>query len=195
MLALTLFTLGSLACGFASSIEQLIFFRVLQGIGGGMLAPVGQAMLFRAFPPHERAKASAVLVIPIAIAPTIGPVLGGFLVDYVSWHWIFLVNIPVGIVALVFAGIFLKEHTEPLTGGFDLPGFLLTASSLPILLYGLSRAPHDGWTSPVVLGLFALGTVLLALMVVVETRVPHPMLALGLFRDRMFRSANIVSFI
>src|SRR5689334_15505404 len=109
MFALAMFTIGSALCGASTSIEMLIFFRVLQGIGGGMLTPVGTAMLFRAFPPQERAAASAVLVVPIAIAPTIGPILGGLLVDHLSWRWIFYVNLPVGIFGFLFAAKFLKE--------------------------------------------------------------------------------------
>src|SRR5215211_2800923 len=112
LLALFLFTAGSALCGEAWSIESLIAFRVIQGIGGGMLTPVGTAMLFRAFTPRERAQAAAVLTIPIAVAPTIGPILGGFLVDYAEWRWIFYINIPFGILAFFFALTVLKEHTE-----------------------------------------------------------------------------------
>ena len=83
---------ASALCGSARSIEALILFRVLQGVGGGMMTPVGTAMLFRAFPPHERAAASSVMAVPIALSPALGPVLGGWLVDYVGWRWIFWVN-------------------------------------------------------------------------------------------------------
>src|SRR3990172_6257709 len=100
MTALFVFTAASFLCGLAWDIESLIAFRVLQGVGGGMLTPVGTAMLFRAFPPHERALASAVLTIPIVVAPASGPVLGGYLVEYQSWRWIFLINIPIGVVGL-----------------------------------------------------------------------------------------------
>jgi EmrB/QacA subfamily drug resistance transporter len=194
LFALAMFTLGSALCGTAWSIQSLIAFRVLQGVGGGMLTPVGTAMLYRAFSPRERAQASAVLTIPIAVAPTIGPILGGFLVDYASWRWIFYVNLPIGILAFFFALAVLKEHTEPSVGRFDLPGFLLSATGLPLLLFSLSQAPGKGWTSPVVVATGLAGIVLMALLVLVETRVKEPMLALRLFRDRMFRSANIVSF-
>ena len=106
MLALFIFTTASFLCGMAWSIESLIAFRVLQGAGGGMLTPVGTAMLFRAFPPHERAKAAAILMIPMVVAPASGPVIGGFLVEYWDWRWIFFINIPVGITGLIFAGLF-----------------------------------------------------------------------------------------
>jgi EmrB/QacA subfamily drug resistance transporter len=187
-------TVGSALCGEAWSIESLIAFRVLQGIGGGMLTPVGTAMLFRAFPPNERAKASSVLAIPVAIAPTIGPIIGGLLVDHASWRWIFRVNIPIGIIGVILSIVFLREHTEPNAGRFDLPGFVLAGAGLPLALYALSVAPHDGWTSTTVLATGLGGLALLALLVVVELRVEQPMLALRLLGDRMFRSANIVCF-
>ena len=192
MFALLMFTLGSALCGRAWSIDSLIFFRVLQGIGGGMLTPVGTAMLFRAFPPHERAAASAVLVVPTAIAPTIGPILGGWLVDNASWRWIFYVNLPVGLFAFIFSYFALREYQEERVGRFDLPGFLLSGAGLPLVLFALSQGPSAGWTSLRVLGSGALGLVLLAALVVVELGAREPMLALGLFRDRMFRNGNLV---
>ena len=194
LLALFLFTLGSTLCALSWSIESMIFFRVLQGIGGGMLTPVGTAMLFRAFPANERAKASSVLAIPVAVAPAIGPILGGALVDYASWHWIYLINVPIGIAGFFFALAVLKEHTEPSVGKFDLPGFVLAGSGLPLLLFALARAPHNGWTSATVLLTGFGGIALLVLLIVVETRVAQPMLALRLFRDRMFRNANLVYY-
>ncbi|HKG26580.1 MAG TPA: MDR family MFS transporter [Thermomicrobiales bacterium] len=194
ILALVAFTVGSALCGEAWSIGSLIAFRIIQGIGGGMLTPVGTAMLFRAFPPEERAKASSVLAIPVAIAPTIGPIIGGLLVDQASWRWIFRVNIPIGILGVILAVLYLREHTEPDAGRFDLPGFVLTGLGLPLVLYALSVAPHDGWTSTKVLATGLGGLALLAVMVVVELRVEQPMLALRLLADRMFRSANIVYF-
>jgi EmrB/QacA subfamily drug resistance transporter len=194
MFALAMFTFGSTLCGLANSIETLILFRVIQGIGGGMLTPVGTAMLFRAFPPNERAAASAVLVIPIAIAPAVGPILGGILVDTLSWRWIFFVNIPIGVLGFLFAARFLRESREPDPGRFDYWGFVLSATGLPLVLYALAEAPGAGWTSSKVLITGIAGIVLLALLVVVETRVAEPMLALRLFKDRMFRSASIVNF-
>lgn len=108
LLALVIFTGASLLCGLAWDIESLIAFRVLQGVGGGILTPVGTAMLFRAFPPEERAKGAAILMIPMVVAPASGPVLGGYLVEYHDWRWIFFINIPVGMLGLVFAGLYLK---------------------------------------------------------------------------------------
>jgi EmrB/QacA subfamily drug resistance transporter len=194
LFALAAFTIGSALCGASNSIGMLIAFRVLQGIGGGMLTPVGTAMLFRAFPPEERAQASAVLVIPIAIAPAVGPVLGGLLIDHLSWRWIFYVNVPVGVLAFAFAAFFLHEGREENPGRFDIWGFILSAAGLPLLLYGLAEAPKRGWTSGVVLATGLGGIALLILLVIVETRVDQPMLTFRLFRDRMFRTSAIVNF-
>src|SRR6202040_384287 len=109
----------SALCGAAWSIQSLMAVRILQGAGGGMVRPVGTAMLFRAFPLQERARSSAILTAPTAIAPALGPVLGGWLVDNASWRWIFYVNVPVGIATLAFALLFLREHKEPAAGRFD----------------------------------------------------------------------------
>lgn len=194
LLALVLFTLASALCGLSWSIGSLIFFRVLQGVGGGMLTPVGTTMLYRAFPPDERAKASAVLVVPIAVAPTIGPILGGFLVDYLSWRWIFYVNLPIGILGIILAATVLREHKEASVGRFDLWGFLLAGAGLPLVLYALSQGPSAGWISARVLGTGLGGIALLVLLTIVELRVTEPMLALRLFGDRMFRNGNIIMF-
>ena len=116
LFALAMFTLASALCGQANSLGELVAFRVLQGVGGGMLVPVGTAMLFRAFPPIERAKASTVLIVPTVLAPALGPVLGGWLVTDVSWRWIFYVNLPVGVVAFAIGFLFLREEREGTRG-------------------------------------------------------------------------------
>src|SRR4051794_3596731 len=126
LFALAMFTLASALCGQAHSLSELVGFRVLQGIGGGMLTPVGTAMLFRAFPPVERAKASTVLLIPAVIAPATGPIIGGWLVTDVSWRWIFYVNLPIGVLGFLVGFFFLEEYTEGSAGPFDIPGFVLS---------------------------------------------------------------------
>ena len=187
------FVFGSLLCAAAQSIEQLIAFRVVQGIGGGMLTPVGVTMLFRAFPPAERARASTYIMIPTLAAPALGPILGGLLVTHASWRWIFLINVPIGIVGLLFGMKFLREQREPAVGRFDIPGFLLSGSALALVVYGLSEGPRTSWTDPVVLTTLCLGAVLGIAMVWVETHVAEPMLALRLFGNRIFRQCNVVS--
>ncbi len=192
LFALFAFTVASALCGQAHSAGELIAFRILQGVGGGMLTPVGTAMLFRAFPPSERAKAASVLMIPAVLAPALGPVVGGWLVTDVSWRWIFYVNLPVGVFGFIFGALFLKESREPSAGRFDAAGFVLSGGGLALVLYALSEGPSKGWRSAPVLLTAITGISMFALLVVVELRLSQPMLDLRLYRERMFRNSNIV---
>jgi EmrB/QacA subfamily drug resistance transporter len=194
MFALAVFVLGSGLCAASWSIESLVAFRILQGVGGGMLTPVGNTMLFRAFPPEERAQASIVLTVPTVIAPAMGPVLGGFFVDYVSWHWIFLVNLPIGIAGFCFTWAFIKEEKSDDVLPFDLPGFVLAGGGLALILFALSRGPVAGWGSLQVVASGSIGILMALTLVVVELKARYPMLDLRLLGDRMFRNANIVFF-
>jgi EmrB/QacA subfamily drug resistance transporter len=148
LFAIAVFTLASALCGLADSLPQLVFFRVIQGVGGGMLTPVGMAMLFRTFPPEERVRASSILTVPTAVAPALGPVLGGLLVTELSWRWVFFVNLPIGILAFAFGLVFLGEQRQPHPGRFDLPGFLLSGIGFASLMFGVSEGPDRGWGSP-----------------------------------------------
>jgi EmrB/QacA subfamily drug resistance transporter len=145
--AVVVFTLASALCGFAQTLGELVAFRVLQGVGGGMLTPVGMAMLFRVFPPAERVRASSILVVPTALAPALGPVLGGVLVDTLSWRWVFFVNLPIGAFALVFGLVFLDDVEMPAAGRFDLLGFILSGIGFAALMYGVSEGPQQAGTT------------------------------------------------
>ena len=193
LLALTLFTVSSALCGLASSYAMLILFRVLQGAAGGALTPVGTAMLYRTFPPSQRVQVSRVLIFATILAPAIGPILGGLLVTQLSWRWVFYVNVPIGILACLFGLIFLYEHKEETPGRFDLAGFLLAGIGLALLMYALSEGPSAGWSSINIFGSAIVGTLLLGAFVVVELKVPEPMIDLGLLHDRLFRTTNLVS--
>jgi len=194
LFALSVFTLGSLLCAIAWDIESLIAFRVLQGVGGGMLTPVGTAMLFRAFPPAERAQAAALLAIPTAVAPATGPVLGGYLVEYQSWHWIFLINIPVGLAGLLVAGLFLREEKQASPGRLDVPGFVLSATGLAAVMYALVEAGSRGFDDTRVLASGLPGLALLAVFCIVELRTDEPLIDIRLLGDKLFRAANTVQF-
>ena len=194
LVAIAVFTGASALCGLATSLGELTLFRVLQGVGGGLMTPVGMTMLWRAFPPAERVRASAILVVPTAMAPALGPVLGGLFVTDASWRWVFFVNLPIGLLAIAFGLVFLREQPRQEAGAFDLPGFLLAGAGLGLLMYGLSEGPIKGWHTTDVVTSAVSGAVLLAALVVVELRRPAPMIALGLFRNRLFRSTNLVMF-
>ena len=195
LVSIVLFTGASALCGAAQDLPQLVGFRVLQGIGGGMLTPVGMAMLYRTFPPAERVRASSILVIPPAFAPALGPVLGGILVTNLSWRWVFYVNLPIGAVALLFGLLFLHEQDTDDPGAFDARGFLLSAVGFAALMYGVSEGPQRGWSDPIVLSTVAIGAVVLVLLVFTQLRTSQPLLRLRLFGDRLFRSTNIVIFL
>jgi EmrB/QacA subfamily drug resistance transporter len=195
LLALVLFTGASALCATAHSLPQLVIYRILQGAGGGMLTPVGMAMLFRTFPPEERARASRILVVPTALAPALGPVIGGLLVTDVSWRWVFYLNVPIGLAALVFGALFLPEQRQPEPGAFDIPGFVLAGTGFASLMYALSEGSSRGWTSPSIIGFGVAGAVVLTLFIRVELRSPAPMVDLRLLGNSLFRSMTVVIFI
>src|SRR5580658_9114974 len=181
--AIGIFTTASALCGLATSLPELVTFRALQGLGGGALVPIGMTMITRAFPPAERIKANQVLIVPTLLAPALGPVIGGALVDGLSWRWIFYVNLPVGVATVLTGLLFLPAGSDHPVGRFDLPGFLLAAAGFPLLMYALSTGSTSGWESAVVLGTGAGGAVLLAVFVAVEQRVAEPLLRLRLYKD------------
>ena len=188
--AIAVFTAASALCGMASSLGELVAFRILQGAGGGMLAPVGMAMLYRAFPPGERVRAAAILTVPTTFAPALGPVVGGLLVTDLSWRWVFYVNLPIGAAAFAFGAIFLVTPAQERPGRFDLAGFLVSGLGLGLLMYGVSEGPGLGWRQPQVLATITAGAALLAAMVVIELRLATPMVDLRLLGNRLFRSCN-----
>jgi EmrB/QacA subfamily drug resistance transporter len=189
--AITVFTVASALCGVARSLPELVAFRALQGLGGGMLVPVGMTMITRVFPPAERIKANQVLIVPTLLAPALGPVIGGALVDGLSWRWIFSINLPVGLAAIVVGLLFLPAGSEHPAGRFDMPGFLLAGAGFPLFMYALSTGASDGWGSAPVLATGLAGLVLLAVFLVVERRVAEPLLRLRLYRDGLFRITGL----
>jgi EmrB/QacA subfamily drug resistance transporter len=189
--AIGLFTVASALCGVATSLPELVVFRAVQGIGGGLLIPVGMAMMFRAYPPAERIRANRLMIVPTLMAPALGPVIGGLLVDGLSWRWIFYLNLPVGVAALVFGALFLPRGSEHPAGPFDLPGFLLAGTGFPLFMYALSTGATSGWGATSVLATGVAGVVLLALFVLVELRAAAPMLRLRIYADRLFRVTNL----
>jgi EmrB/QacA subfamily drug resistance transporter len=155
-----------------------------------MLAPVGTAMLFRTFPPQERVRAASIIILPTALAPALAPVIGGLLVTDASWRWVFYVNVPIGIAALIFGVLFVQQNAESQPGLFDWRGFALSGIGLGLFMYGVSEGPELGWGSARILITALLGASLLVAMVFVELRMPQPIVALRLLSNRLFRSAT-----
>ncbi|MGC8511904.1 MAG: DHA2 family efflux MFS transporter permease subunit [Acidimicrobiales bacterium] len=192
LVAVAVFTIASAMCGLATSLGELVVFRVIQGVGGGMLTPVGMAMLYRTFPPSERVRLAGILMVPTALAPALGPVIGGLLVTDLTWRWVFFVNLPIGLAALIFGALFVSEQRESRPGNFDLSGFALAGAGLGAVMYGVSEGPAQGWGSTTVIAMMAVGVALLAAMVRVELSVDQPMINLRLFSDRLFRATNVL---
>ena len=195
LMAIAIFTVASVLCGQAHNMTELVVYRILQGVGGGMLTPVGMAMLYRAFPPEERVRASRILIVPTALAPALGPVLGGVFVTQLSWRWVFYANLPIGIFAFVFGLLFLREHRESHPGRFDLAGFVLAGAGFALLMYSISEGPAHGWSTPLIAGTGIAGALLIGALVIVELKIREPLLDLRLLRDRLFGTASVVIFL
>ncbi|GCE03547.1 MDR family MFS transporter [Dictyobacter aurantiacus] len=197
LLALILFTLGSGLCGFAWSLPALVVFRLLQGIGAALLTPLSLTLLYNEFPVEQRGVATGLFGIAALLAPAVGPTLGGYLVTYVSWQFIFFVNVPVGLVAILAGSRLLRNGQLGKKIPFDVAGFLLAASSLTCLLYSFSVVNSDGWSSIRVLGLLVGGVFLLALFLYIEWRAMkrgrQPLIDVSLFTNRPFLFGNIVN--
>jgi EmrB/QacA subfamily drug resistance transporter len=193
--AFAVFTVASGLCGVAGSLGELVLWRALQGLAAGILLPVTGALLYRTFSLSEQVKVSRYMIIPQQVAPALAPMGAGWLVDNMTWRWVFYANLPIGVAVLVFGLLFLEEHRDHVPGRLDVPGLVLTAFGTAGLMFGVSEGAEMGWSSlPVVAGLVG-GAVLLAAAVAVELRVPEPALRVRLFTDRLFRDTNIVAFL
>ncbi|MBE5032447.1 DHA2 family efflux MFS transporter permease subunit [Gallalistipes aquisgranensis] len=187
---LALFTLGSWLCGRAWSDGFLIFSRALQGMGSGIIQSLGLAIVTREFPAGQRGTALGVWSVAAAASISFGPLLGGFLVDEYSWHLIFDVNVPVGLLGIAGALVIQKEWKNPALRRFDWPGFVCAALFMPLTIYGLSRGNAatnpKGWEAPEVIGSFAVGGAALVLFIFTELKTKHPLLNIRLVGERNF---------
>lgn len=174
------FLAGSLLCGLSWNIPTLIIFRVIQGLSGGLLMPLGMTFLFTGVPYEKRGTAMALFGIPMMLGPAIGPTLGGYLVTDWSWRMIFYVNVPVVILAIIM-GLSWIEDTSKSMLSFDYKGFFLAAIGLSLVLYGLSYAPTWGWHDGRILGLVTVGILTIFAWVILELRQKFPMLNLRIF--------------
>ncbi|MDX6455872.1 MAG: hypothetical protein QOD48_1979 [Gaiellaceae bacterium] len=196
IVGLVVFTLASLACGLAPSAGFLIGARAVQGIGAALMKPATLSIITATFPPKERGQAIGIWAGVSALALAIGPLLGGLIVDNINWHWIFYVNVPVGIVGIVVSYFFITESRDTShEQSIDLPGLVTSGASLLALSYALIEGNKHGWTSPEILGLFVGAAVLLAAFILLEMRQRLPMLDLSLFKIGSFVGANLVAML
>jgi EmrB/QacA subfamily drug resistance transporter len=193
-LAVLLFTLASAACGLAPTLPLLVPARLLQGLAGGLMTPVGMTMLYRIYGPWEREAAARWLALVTTVAPASGPILSGLLVE-VSWRFVFLVNIPIGAAVLFIGLLCLRNHRLAEPGRFDAIGVILGGIGFGSLVFAISEGPALGWTSAPILLTAALALVVLAFTILFEWRNPTPMLHLRLFRNPLFRSVNVTFLI
>ena len=196
MTALLLFTAGSVLCAMASTIEALIAFRVFQGFGGGMLMPLGMTIMTKAAGPARMGRLMAILGVPMLLGPIFGPILGGWLIENYSWHWIFLINLPIGAAALVYAWRVLPSDRPEPSESFDWVGMALMSPGLALFLYGISSIPGEGtfFSSKVIIP-GTLGLVMVAGFVVWSFRPAHPLLDLRLFKNRNLTVSTITMFL
>ena len=195
MLAVTLFTLGSLACALSSSLGELVVFRVIQGIGGAMMMPVARLALLRAYPRSELLPVLNFVTMPGLVGPILGPVLGGVLVTWASWHWIFLINIPIGIAGLFYARKFMPNFTTP-RRKFDMGGFFLFGLSLVLFSSGMELFGEKVVATWLAISIIFSGIVLFLLYIRHARRHPTPLISLSLFNTRTFSvgiAGNIAS--
>jgi EmrB/QacA subfamily drug resistance transporter len=197
MTSVALFGLGSALCGLAWSAESLIAFRILQGFGGGMIMPVGMSLMAQVAGPRRIGRVMSVVGVPMLLGPIFGPVIGGLLVDNVSWRWIFFVNLPVVVLALVLARRFLtSDHGRADAGKLDLRGLLLLSPGLAGVVFGLSESEsHGGFAHPIVFGPILGGIALVAAFVLHALNAPRPLLDVRLFKERAYSAAAATTFL
>ncbi|MFM1651589.1 DHA2 family efflux MFS transporter permease subunit [Brevibacillus sp. B_LB10_24] len=187
------FTLGSLLCGLAWSNPSLVAFRVIQGIGGGLIMPVGMALMFRFVPKEKMGAAMGIFGLSMAVAPSIGPTLGGLIVESFSWRWLFMINVPIGIISVLLSHFVLPDTPRRKMGRFDVWGLLLGSGSAFLYLLALAEGQSWGWSSYPIVMLFFTATFMLILLIVVELNHPEPLLDMRLFRNRDFTFGVLMS--
>jgi EmrB/QacA subfamily drug resistance transporter len=193
IVGLVIFTAASLACGLATSAELLIAARTVQGVGAAMMNPATLSIITATFPPRQRGTAIGIWAGVSALALAIGPLVGGLLTEHLNWNWIFFINVPIGVLAVLAARLFITESRDSAhEQRLDLPGLITSAIGLFALTYGLIETNEHAWTSPLVLSMLAVAAVSLVAFVLLETHQRLPMLDLSLFRNPTFAGANTV---
>ena len=193
--AIVVFTLGSVLCGLSSSLPAFIASRVLQGAGGAMMVPVGRLVLLRSVPKEELVTALAYLTVPALLGPIFGPPLGGFITTYFDWRWIFWINVPIGILGIVLATLFIADMREVEPWPLDVAGFLLSGVGLSALSFGLTVLGRGTVPAPTVAALIAGGTALIIVYIVHARRTAFPIIDLGLLSIPTFRASVAGGFV
>jgi EmrB/QacA subfamily drug resistance transporter len=193
--AIVVFTLGSIACSAVHSLPELVAARILQGVGGAMMVPVGRLVVLRSIPKPELVSAMAYLTVPALIGPVIGPPLGGFIVTYTSWRWIFAINIPIGLLGLALSLRFIPNVSEPRLERLDLAGFGIVSLGLAATMFGFENIGRGVLPGAAIAALIASGLVLLALYARRSRRVATPILDLSLLRVRTFGASVVGGFV
>lgn len=194
LISLTGFLLGSFLCGLAWDINSLTIFRFIQGFGGGLLMPLAMTIIFMTVPRKEQGFVMSIFGLPLLLAPTIGPTIGGYLIEKFDWRIIFYMNIPVGIVAIWLTLIWLRESPQKSALPFDYKGFLLAGLSFVPSLLALSRAPSWGWNAPLTITMLAVSAVSMVFWVFVELKEKYPLLDLRIFKNRIYSISTLVNF-
>ncbi|QYD70407.1 DHA2 family efflux MFS transporter permease subunit [Paraburkholderia edwinii] len=189
--AIVLFSVGSTLCGLATSLSQLVLFRVIQGMGGAMMVPVGRLILLRSVPPARMVAAMVWFTVPGAVGRLAGPLLGGLVVTVASWRWIFLLNVPFGVIGVICALAFIEDTQEPHDARFDLPGFLLLSVGLVGMVGGFETAGRGLVAQPVTLALIGTGALALVAYWFYTRRHPEPIIDPGLLRYHAYRTAVV----
>jgi EmrB/QacA subfamily drug resistance transporter len=190
-----LFTLGSALCGLAETSTSLILFRVLQGIGGGMIMPVAQMIMAEVAGPKRMGRVMGIVVMPAMLAPILGPVVGGLILQNLHWSWIFFVNVPIGIVAGILGYRMLPDSDLGEAGKLDVVGLALLATSMPLIVYGLSEiATRESFTAPTVVWPIAAGLLLTVTFFWHALRTERPLLDVRLYANRVFAAASLTTF-
>jgi DHA2 family multidrug resistance protein len=195
--SITLFTISSFLCGSAWSLTSLIVFRIFQGIGGGALQPISQSILFETFPPHQRGMAMAIFGIGIMFGPIMGPLLGGLITDNWSWHWVFFINIPIGIVSILMTLLFIVDpsYMKGIKMKIDYWGLALLTLGVGCLQIVLDKGQREEWfSSSFIIWLSIISASSLILFVIVELFTEHPIVNLKAFKDRTFSTGTVVMF-
>jgi len=192
---LIIFVFASALCGISWSLPSMVIFRVLQGVGGGIMMPTGFTLITESFPPHQRGTAFGLFGIVIVFAPSLGPTLGGYLVDYVHWRYIFYINVPVGILTFTLATITLTETKKLSPKPFDFLGFIGLAGFLGCLLTVLTNGQREGWNSDYSLSLFGFSLLGLLLFLLTSPHMRYPIFDLAIFRNFQFSMIAILNIL